>query len=304
MAMPLLIGLDIGGTKTLAWSWSAATGLACGPRHATPEAPADGLALLVRLARDLAADRPIAGIGVSIGGPIDAAAGTVSPLHQPAWRGLALGSRLRADLAAPVAIEVDTDAAALAEWRWGGAAGDPLLYLTISTGIGGGLVEGGRLRRGAGGCHPEVGHVPVPTGQPPVACACGGEDCLEALLGGRALARRHGRPADRLADAAWAQAGTRLGCGLAAIATCLAPQHIVIGGGVALGAGERLLEPARRELARRLRLVPVPDLRLAGLGYASAAAGALLLAAQAAGTPPPDLDARTIHALIPGQDGR
>ena len=111
-----------------------------------------------------------------------------------------------------------------------------------------------------------------------------------ALVGGRSLERRHGRPAASLDESAWQQAGTWLGCGLATIATCLAPQRIVIGGGgVALGAGERLLAPARRELARRLRLVSSPSVQLAGLAYASAAAGSLVLAAQAAGLPAPSL---------------
>lgn len=291
-----LLALDIGGTKTVAWACTQDGRTSPPLRLATPEGPDAGIAMLLQLGTKLAAGRRIAGIGVSIGGPIDRLGGTVSPLHQPAWRGVPLAATLTEALGARVEVEVDTDGAALAESLWGGHGLDPLLYLTVSTGIGGGLVAGGTIQRGAKGAHPEVGHVLVPTGLEPTPCTCGSSDCLEALVSGRALERRHGRPCTSLDDAAWRQAGTWLGRGLASIVTCLAPAVVVIGGGVAVGAGNRLLAPAAAELDRRLRLVPRPALRPAALGYASAAAGALALAARAAGQPPPPLDPEAIRA--------
>lgn len=300
---PILIACDIGGTKTVVWSCSAAGPVGTPRRSVTPGPPDAGVDLLVRSARELAGGRRIAGIGITIGGPIDRIAGTVSPLHQAAWRDVPLAGRLASALGARVEVEVDTDAAALAEATWGGHGLDPLLYLTVSTGIGGGLIADGAIQRGAGGSHPEVGHVLVPTGLDPVPCACGSTDCLEALVSGRGLERRHGRPCAGLDEAAWSQAGTWLGRGLASIVTCLAPAMVVIGGGVAVGAGDRLLAPARVELANRLRLVPVPPLRPAALGYASAAAGALVLAARAAGLPPPPLGRDAILAAATAMQG-
>lgn len=303
MISGMLLALDVGGTKTVAWACGQDGRTSPPLRLATPEDPDAGIAMLRQLGSRLAAGRHIAGIGVSIGGPIDRRAGTVSPLHQPAWRGLPLAAILSEALLAPVEVEVDTDGAALAESLWGGHGLNPLLYLTVSTGIGGGVVAGGAIQRGVDGAHPEVGHVLVPTGLPPAACACGSADCLEALVSGRALERRHAKPCASLDDAAWRQAGTWLGCGLASIVTCLAPAVVVVGGGVAVGAGSRLLAPAAAELDRRLRLVPRPPLRLAALGYASAPAGALALAARAAGRPRPRLDPEAIRAAAIAMQG-
>jgi predicted NBD/HSP70 family sugar kinase len=164
-------------------------------RFPTPQELGEGLRQLFAAIEAVAAGARIAAIGVSIGGPIDRVAGTVSPLHQPQWRQLPLRALLEERFGCPCAIEVDTDAAALGEWHFGQQRRSPLLYVTLSTGVGAGMVIEGELYRGVAGAHPELGHQVVPNefeDGNPVLCACGAENCLEALISGRALERRFG----------------------------------------------------------------------------------------------------------------
>jgi glucokinase len=280
--MPVLIGVDLGGTKIQVAAADRGGRILRRMRAATPAPLDEGLALVRAAIAGMAAGEPVAGVGVAIGGPIEAATGVVSPLHQEAWRAVPLGTYLDTWTAAPWRIEVDTDAAALAEHRRGGHAGARrLLYVTISTGVGGGMVADGVILRGTGGSHPEFGHQTVPARER-VVCPCGAEGCLEALISGRALARRHGRPAAELGDEAVAEAGELLGHALRNAATLLALDIVVLGGGVVVGFGERLLAPARATLARGLRLVPAPRVVPSALGYDTALIGALELAGDAA----------------------
>ncbi len=281
----MLIAIDLGGTKVQVAAADPGGRMVARELHPTPPGLDDGLALIAGLVRTIAAGRRITGVGVAIGGPIDAARGVVSPLHQPAWRQVPLGALIATWTGAPWRIEVDTDAAALAEHHRGGHRAGRLLYITVSTGVGGGFVIDGEVFRGAGGVHPEFAHQTVPGGEEAV-CACGATGCLEALICGPALRRRHGCDPAQLDDAAWRDAGRLLGRGLRNAATLLAPEVVSLGGGVVSGAGERLLAPAREELTRGLRLVPAPRLVASPLGYDSALHGAWVLAALAAGADP------------------
>jgi predicted NBD/HSP70 family sugar kinase len=156
-----------------------------------------------------------------------------------------------------------------------------MVYLTLSTGMGGGYIMGGKIYRGGGGVHPEVGHQTVayrgtfPNGVP---CACGAEGCLEALVSGNGIRRLYGKPAPELTDTEWGEVGHNLGQGLRNVAALYAPDVIVLGGGVAVGGGEKLLGPARRTLRQGLRLVPVPEVRLSTLGCDTALYGTIALA--------------------------
>lgn len=283
---PLLVGIDLGGTKIQVAATDFSGHVLARLREPTPRSLPEGLDLLRQALTTVAQGAPIAGIGVAIGGPINALTGVVSPLHQPEWRDVPLGRHLETwSAGAPWRIEVDTDAAALAEYHLGGHGVERLLYVTVSTGVGGGFVVAGDVFRGADGAHPEFGHQAVPGGEG-VACPCGAQGCLEALVSGTALQRRYQCDPATLDDAAWAETGLLLGLGLRNASTLLAPQLIALGGGVVIGAGERLLTPARAELAAGLRLVPAPRVTASVLGYDTALQGALVLASLAAGLPP------------------
>jgi glucokinase len=278
--MDVVVGLDIGGTKLLAAAADPSGNVLRTVQGRTPSPVAEGLALLGAMARDCAAGTSIRSIGIAIGGPLDWKTGIVSPLHQPAWRSVPLKAILEKEFGCPVRIEVDTDAAALGEWKARGSTPRRLLYLTISTGMGGGFLVDGKIFRGGRGEHPEVAHQSVGHGES-LQCECGALGCLEELVSGNAIRRRFGKPAEALEDEEWARVGRHLGAGLRNLTAILAPDVIAIGGGVAVGAGERLLGPARDAAAGALRLLSLPPVELSALGYETALRGSLVLAAEA-----------------------
>jgi glucokinase len=282
---PIYLGLDIGGTKLLVAAADAAGQVSQVRRADTPDDFADGLALLHTLIAEVAGEAPIAGIGAAAGGPLDWQRGVVSPLHQPHWRDVPLKALMEARWGCPFAVDVDTNVAALGEYEASGGPAGGLLYLTLSTGMGGGLVIDGELYRGLGGQHPEVGHQAVPFRcryPDRVQCECGAPDCLEALISGNAIRRIYRKPAEALTEAEWAEVAYNLGQGLRNLATIYLPDVIVLGGGIAHGQGERLLGPARALMAAHLKLVPVPAVRLSHLGYETALRGTFVLARRAA----------------------
>ncbi len=244
---------DVGGTHlraaALAWPF-----LGEGPPAVLHRVrrPTPGDAPTPALLEALAAVRPrgarVRGVGLAIAGFVDARRGVV--LHAPnipGWRETPLADTVARALAAPVHLVNDANAAALAEARWGAGRGaDPVLFVTVSTGIGGGLVHRGRLWAGARGLAGEIGHITVEPNGP--RCSCGGRGHLEALASGWALARqarqRTGQAytAQQVAQAAaqgqaWARqvlqrAAAVLGRALADLSHVLAPRVIVVGGGV------------------------------------------------------------------------
>ena len=184
---------------------------------------------------------------------------------------------------APFAVDVDTNAAALAEYSFGGYKCDRLLYITLSTGMGGGFIVDGQIYRGGNGSHPEVGHQAIPYRLPidgPIECLCGGTDCLEAIVCGTAIRKIYGKRAEELLPSEWDQVAYNLGQGIRNMAALYAPSVIVLGGGMALGGGERLLSGVRAVLERNLKIVPVPHITLSDLGYDTSLWGAFALAQQ------------------------
>ena len=281
MSMDAVVGLDIGGTKILA----AAAGPDGAPlrtlRRPTPSSLAEGLRLLTSMTRECAPGATIRSIGASIGGPLDWREGVVSPLHQPSWRAVPLKAIMEKEFRCPFAVDVDTNVAALGEWKARGRKPRRLLYLTISTGMGGGFVVDGQLFRGANGEHPEVAHQML--GNAATArCECGATGCLEELVSGNGIRRRFGKPAEALTDPEWTEVGRDLGQGLRNLITILAPDLIAVGGGVAIGAGEKLLGPAREAAAGSVKLVALPPVEPSILGYDTALRGALALALERA----------------------
>ncbi len=275
------VGLDIGGTKLVVAAADEAGLIGRRVRRATPEGLEEGLAALHEMIGEVSGGERVAGIGAAIGGPLDWKRGIVSPLHQPAWRDVPLKEMMEKEWGCPFRVDVDTNVAALGEY---GASPDRpgrLLYLTVSTGMGGGFLVDGQIYRGAGGAHPEVGHQSIPyicSNPAGLRCECGAPDCLEALVSGNGIRRIYGRAAEELNEAEWAEVAYNLGQGLRNLAAIYLPDVIVLGGGVALGGGERLLAQARQVMQEHLQLVPAPEVRLSRLGYDTALVGAVGLA--------------------------
>ena len=199
-----------------------------------------------------------AAIGVGSFGPVDAdpdspSWGQVTTTPKPGWQRTAVASVIRDRLGVPVAFDTDVNAAALGEHRWGaGREVGSLCYLTVGTGIGAGLVIGGRPLRGL--VHPEVGHLRIPHDRQrdpfPGSCPAHG-DCWEGLASGSALAERwSASPAD-LPDEhpAWRLEADYVALGLLSIVCVASPERIVVGGGV---MDRRLLLPMVRERLRDL----------------------------------------------------
>jgi glucokinase len=283
--MKVRVALDIGGTKFLAAAAGPDGAVFSTLRAPTPRSLPEGLGLLRRLARECAQGHEIQSIGAAIGGPLDWRSGVVSPLHQPEWRAVPLKTLMEREFGCPFHVDVDTNVAALGEWEARDRQPRRLLYLTLSTGMGGGFLVDGKLFRGAGGEHPEVAHqcVAWKGAHERVLCECGAAGCLEELVSGNGIRRLYGKPAPELSDAEWAEVGHNLGQGLRNLSTIYAPDLIAIGGGVAFGAGEKLLAPARAAAASHLKLVALPRVEPSLLGYETALRGALVLAKEGSG---------------------
>jgi fructokinase len=202
---------------------------------------------------------PTAAIGIGAFGPVDLDPssptwGYVTSTPKPGWQHVAVAGVLREQLCVPVAFDTDVNAAALGEHRWGAGRGArQLCYLTVGTGIGGGLLLDGRPVHGL--VHPEMGHIRVPHDRErdPFAGSCPMHgDCWEGLAAGSALAVRWGADPHRLAEdhPAWELEADYLALGILTIVLVASPERIVVGGGVM----ERrfLLEMIRRRIPRLL----------------------------------------------------
>jgi glucokinase len=205
-AVGATIGVDIGATRMRVGRRDESGGLIA-ERLATPRAGADGAAAIVALARQIAPEG-IARVGISAAGPLDFAQGITNPLNLPGWHGFPLVDELAQQLGARVAMDNDANCAALGEWREGAGRGaQTLVYYTISTGVGTGVVIDGRVHHGAHDT--EGGHQIVWPGGPP--CACGARGCLEAVISGTGLRARYGKPGEELDDpAVWDEVATYL----------------------------------------------------------------------------------------------
>jgi glucokinase len=236
-------------------------------------------------------------LGISAPGPLDPLSGVlIDPpnLDRGLW-GFPLAAELGNELGLPAYLERDTHVAALAEGEFGAARGlSDYVYLTVSTGIGGGVVTGGRLMRGPDGLAGELGHLLIDDDGP--VCGCGARGHLEAIASGTGIARAAREAglgdisAARVAAAEEAgdataheimeRARRAFAAGLVSIVDVFNPSRIVVGGGIAIGQGDRLLEPARqlvreqafRRQAERVEIVP------AQLGDDVGLIGALALA--------------------------
>jgi glucokinase len=286
MTAPGVLALDIGGTK-LAAGLVELTGrvrsFLVAPTPVT-SGPGPVLDVLFALGRKAVADAgtvwsDVVAVGIGCGGPLDADRGVLlAPPHLPGWRDVPVTALAEEAFGIPAALENDGTAAAEAEHLFGAGVGTrQLVYLTLSTGVGGGVVLDGRVYRGARGNGGELGHVVVDRQGRPCR-GCGGRGCLEAYVSGTSIAERagellddgsslstvdsvtavevvaHAAAGDPLAVRVWRETIEALGCGLTSIVNMLEPELIVLGGGVTR-AGDTLVAPTR-EIVRATAMTP------------------------------------------------
>lgn len=284
--MSYYLTVDIGGTKTACAAGTAAAEILHRREHPTPVAQGPEKCL-ERVARELrvvlremrGASPAPESIGVACGGPLDSRAGIIySPPNLPGWDGVPVKAFLEERFGLPAFVENDANAGALAEHRFGAGRGKRnLIYLTLGTGIGGGIIIDGRLYRGTTDDAGEIGHTTILPDGP--ECLCGKRGCLEALVAGPAiqaraqrLAREHpgslmnglvtrsgeitpavalqaAKQRDWAACEVFRETGLYLGIGIANLIQVLNPEVIALGT-IAVHARNLLLSPARRSARR------------------------------------------------------
>jgi fructokinase len=284
-------GIELGGTKSTAV-------LAEGNRiiDSSTFPTADPAATLTRLRDDLArwhAERPLAAVGIASFGPLqlrrdDPAFGRMLDTPKPGWRGASVAAELTRAFECPWQVDTDVNAAALAEYRWGAARGcRSACYITIGTGVGGGLIVGGETVQGA--MHPEIGHLRLrrANGDEFAGICPFHGDCIEGLVSGPALAARFGMAAEAIPDdhPLWRDVASDLAELAAAILLTTSAERILFGGSVSISRA--FLLPLVRELAvarvgSYLSFLDsnsaIEIIRLAGLGAAAGPLGAIALA--------------------------
>ncbi|MBA3944030.1 MAG: ROK family protein [Herpetosiphonaceae bacterium] len=310
-----VIGIDLGGTQLRAVRCDADGVIKAHLAMPTPTSgPSDVVAAMTHLIEALRADaaaNEISGIGVGTPGPVDGPRGIVFEApNLPGWNNVPLKDMLRARLQLPVEVGNDANVAGLGEWIFGSGRGTrDFVYVTISTGIGGGVIMDGRLLLGRKGMAAEVGHMIIEANGP--ICGCGNRGCWEVLASGTALARRAAEemqhtpttklhsmatPATVTAVDVWEAAqqhdalsrtllheeGTLIGVGVVNLLHLFSPARIALGGGV-MHSFELLRDPLLATITARAmesyRDVPVTIAKL-GQNVGVLGAAALLLLAQ------------------------
>lgn len=306
------IGVDVGGTKIAAGVVDDRGRILTKVRRPTPSHDADAMvATVIDVVARLHAEYDVAAVGIGVPGFVNAERDDVLVAPNLAWPNTSLTRAVSTATGLPAVLENDGNAAAWAEHRHGAGAGD-LLFVTVGTGIGGGMVLDGRLRRGATGTASEIGHLRVvPDG---LRCGCGNRGCWEAYASGSALTRRAREAVaagqatgsllktmsggdgamidgsmitaaalegDRFSGELLAEVGSWLGEGIASLLAVLDPGTVVIGGGLS-DAGELILTPLRTALREHLTggsARPAPRVVRASMGNDAGIVGVADLAA-------------------------
>jgi fructokinase len=281
-------GIEAGGTH-----WNCAIGGGGAELTRVETFPTTTPAETIGRAVEFFATEPeLEALGVGLFGPVEVRRhssrwGTILTTPKPGWRGTDVAGALADALEVPIALDTDVNAAAVGEWRHGAAQGlETFVYVTVGTGIGGGVFANGRPAHGL--LHPEVGHMLVPHDRvrdPFAGCCPFHGDCLEGLASGTAMRERWGRPGEELTDPeVWELEAEYLALGLANLVMVLSAERIVLGGGVGRAPG--LIDRVRTRLQETLAgYVDVPAVRHMdaylvppGLGPRSGLVGALALA--------------------------
>jgi glucokinase len=289
----MIAAVDIGGTK-IAVGMIDDQGCVLAQRVSPTDAGAGYDAALERIEKMLLetateAGCEITGVGIGSTGPVYPLSGEIGNVNFfPNWEGENPLRDLESRFRVSVAMENDADAAALGEYRWGaGKNKSRLIYVTVGTGIGAGIILNGDLYRGADQAHPEIGHHVIDASGPP--CSCGFHGCWESLAAGPAMVQwmdthapekykhRKNLTAKKICELAlngdeWAHQAVQhearcLGLGLANLVTMFVPDGIVLGGSV-MKSAPLFLDEIRRIIATSCRFVPFEktELALASLG--------------------------------------
>ncbi len=233
-------GIEAGGTKFVCALGSGPGQIASEVRIETTS-PDETLQRVIQFFRPAVIEQTIGEIGVACFGPLDldprsSTYGFITSTPKPGWRNTDILGRLERELGVSVALDTDVNGAALGELTWGAGQGfDPLLYLTIGTGIGGGFVKDGMPLKGL--LHPEMGHIRLPHDLKldpfPGACPFHG-DCFEGLASGPAIAERIGLPSDSLPDEHpfWRIEAHYIALAVQNFILTLSPRRIILGGGI------------------------------------------------------------------------
>jgi glucokinase len=250
----MILAIDIGGTK---FTLAAFDGDRMVRRESRTTDAAGGREWMVaRIAEIVAAwqaDLKFARCGIGFGGPVDfASQRVVLSTHVGGWRGFDLCGFVSGMISAPAVMDNDANVGAIGEAEYGAGKGySPLFYMTLSTGIGGGIYHRGEVWRGADSYGGEIGHLTIRPEGP--ECLCGARGCYERMCCGLWLERDYGKSArELLQDPAFVERYVvDLALGLKAAIMLLNPARIVIGGGISK-AGDRLFLPLRKELQRQI----------------------------------------------------
>jgi glucokinase len=250
----MILAVDIGGTK---FSLAVFDGDRMVRRESRATDAAGGRAWMLgqieAIVRAWRSEIRFDGCGIGFGGPVDfAAQRVVLSTHVSGWSDFDLCGFMRDLTGAPATMDNDANAGAIGEAEFGAGKGcSPLFYMTLSTGIGGGIYEDGRVWRGADSYGGEIGHLTIRPDGP--ECLCGARGCFERMCSGLWLQRDHGRSAKELMQNAdfVSRYVIDLTLGLKAAIMLLNPRRIVIGGGIAK-TGDRLFVPLRQELRRQI----------------------------------------------------
>ncbi|MGA9397380.1 MAG: ROK family protein [Anaerolineaceae bacterium] len=241
MIEQLFGGIEGGGTKFVCAVGTSPEDIRAETRFLTTDPQATIQKTLDFFQQQMEEHGTLAAVGVASFGPVDLRPGSptygyITTTPKPGWANVDILGPINRGLGVKTAFDMDVNAAALAEWRWGAGQGlDSLIYLTVGTGIGGGAVVGGRVVHGL--VHPEMGHLLIPhdrAADPFPGCCPFHADCLEGLASGPALEIRWGRRAEELPPdhPVWEMEAGYLAAGLVNLILALSPERIILGGGV------------------------------------------------------------------------
>lgn len=281
------MGVDISGTKLLVGAVDGQGNILKKVREPLPNDPQEGLKKIKAMIRAVAASEKIKAIGAGCGSPLDWKNGVIlGPVNIPTWNNVEIKKIMEEEFGCPFFIDNDHNAASMAEKRFGlGKGVKNFVYANISTGVGGGIVIDGKIYRGKNGEHPEIGHQSikwkVEGKEGDIGCPCGSKNCLEATVSATSIRKIYGKAPENLSDGEMREVGRNFGCGLKNVIILYAPDLIILGGGVILGARERIMQPANDFLKEEVTLLPLPEFKFSELGHDVCMLGAAAIAMEA-----------------------
>ena len=279
MAKRGYLAVDIGGTKLSVGVVSGSGEILTHGRALTPRTQVWSTLSELIVSQMAASEVELVACGVGCGGPMSPNGDFVSTLHIPEWRDFPLRSSLEKLVQLPVYIDGDAKALVQGEVWCGAVAGQTdVVGMVVSTGVGGGIISGGKVLDGRSGNAGHIGHViVVPDGR---LCACGSRGCLEAHASGRSIEAITGKPAAQASQQVVQETGRLVARALVSVGATLDVRSAVIAGSVALGFGAPFFEAVQSELDRSAKIGFIDGFKVcpAGLGPLSPLVGAAAVA--------------------------